>query len=108
MFMVCVKLVNVNFDSVPIIEIYNLCKCLSHLYMYVYVGYWNGDPLDDFKFRNGTILWPSGGKNITEAQQFQFGQSCTLKLFSVCCSAELNDYMITFSSKSNKVPLLKL
>ncbi|XP_072172525.1 uncharacterized protein [Diadema setosum] len=39
------------------------------------LGFWNDDPSDDFMFRNGAILQPEEGKNLTEAQIFEFGQS---------------------------------
>ncbi|XP_071483946.1 mucin-like protein [Diadema antillarum] len=38
-------------------------------------GLWNDDPSDDFMFRNGVILQPEEGQNLTEAQIFEFGQS---------------------------------
>ncbi|XP_072172523.1 uncharacterized protein [Diadema setosum] len=39
------------------------------------LGFWNNDPSDDFMFKNGAILQPEEGKNLTEAQIFEFGQS---------------------------------
>ncbi|XP_072176489.1 uncharacterized protein [Diadema setosum] len=42
------------------------------------LGLWNGDPSDDFLLRNGTILQPEEGKNLSEAEIFEFGKSWTV------------------------------
>ncbi|XP_071487672.1 uncharacterized protein [Diadema antillarum] len=39
------------------------------------LGVVNGDPEDDFQFRNGTTLLPAPRSNLTEAEIFEFGQS---------------------------------
>ncbi|XP_072172571.1 uncharacterized protein [Diadema setosum] len=39
------------------------------------LGLWNGDPADDFQFRNGTILTPAPGTNLSDSELFDFGQS---------------------------------